>query len=119
MVKKCVSCSTNNVDESNYCYNCGTSFQIKVKKPQSKSILTTIPTLPLSYPVVHPIVTRTINPGMCYYHNVLPARYICTRCGKQVCSNCALNYFGLVLCPPCQRQMIFFPYSPLALSFLL
>jgi hypothetical protein len=52
-------------------------------------------------------VTESIS-RMCAYHPNLPAVYICTKCSKPMCMNCALPYGHLFLCPQCYqppRQM--------------
>jgi len=40
-------------------------------------------------------------PGMCAYHKELPASFICNRCGKSICSSCAIRYGQVVFCPQC------------------
>ncbi len=115
MVKKCIKCGTSNSDEDNYCYKCGTSLQTTLIKPPIKPVPIVSPIYPISRPSIRPLVVSSIVPGMCYYHNTLPAMHICGRCGKQICYNCSTIYFGIVLCPPCQRKMIF-PLLPLATS---
>jgi hypothetical protein len=40
-------------------------------------------------------------PGMCAYHAELPAAFICNRCGKSICSTCAVRYGQVVFCPQC------------------
>lgn len=59
------------------------------------------------------------KPGMCSYHSELPAAFICNRCGKSICSNCAIRYGQVVFCPQCspvsggQQPMgyEYYPYS--------
>ena len=41
------------------------------------------------------------KPGMCSYHQELPAAFICNRCGKSICSSCAIRYGQVVFCPQC------------------
>jgi hypothetical protein len=41
------------------------------------------------------------KPGMCAYHKELPAAFICNRCGKSICQNCAVRYGQVVFCPQC------------------
>ena len=40
-------------------------------------------------------------PGMCYYHQSLPAVYICSRCGRSICRDDSRFYGDLILCPQC------------------
>jgi hypothetical protein len=56
-------------------------------------------------------------PGMCAYHKELPAAFICNRCGKSICSTCAVRYGQVVFCPQCspfpggmQQQPYGYPY---------
>lgn len=55
------------------------------------------------------------EPGMCAYHKELPAAFICNRCGKSICSSCAVRYGQTVFCPQCSP----FPggYQPYAYPF--
>ncbi len=63
------------------------------------------------------------QPGMCAYHKELPAAFICNRCGKSICSSCAVRYGQVVFCPQCspfpggyQQQPYptpyYYPYNP-------
>jgi len=45
--------------------------------------------------------TRLAAPGMCFYHQQIPATYICNKCGRAICSNCAQGYGSLTFCPQC------------------
>ena len=59
------------------------------------------------------------QPGQCAYHAELPAAFICNRCGKSICSTCAVRYGQVVFCPQCspvsgQQQQPYgygYPYS--------
>ena len=44
---------------------------------------------------------RLPTPGMCFYHNQIPATYICNKCGRAICSKCAEAYGSLTFCPHC------------------
>ncbi len=48
-----------------------------------------------------PRVTRVVRQGKCYYHPAKPASYICSSCGKSVCSVCAQYTDGIYFCPQC------------------
>lgn len=60
------------------------------------------------------------QPGRCAYHSELPAAFICNRCGKSICSSCAVRYGQVVFCPQCspfpggqqQQQPYGYPYYP-------
>jgi hypothetical protein len=52
------------------------------------------------------VPSRMSRIGMCYYHPDLPAVYICNRCGRPICRDCAKNYSGLILCPQCYSMSI-------------
>ena len=63
--------------------------------------------MPQTKPVVPPtcgsmgIPIRSSRIGMCFYHQDLPAVYVCNRCGRPICRDCAKSYSGLTLCPQC------------------
>lgn len=48
-----------------------------------------------------PRVSRIVRQGKCYYHPIKPASYICSSCGKSVCSVCAKNLGDVFFCPQC------------------
>ena len=48
-----------------------------------------------------PRITRIVAHGKCYYHPAKPASYICSSCGKNVCSICARDFGGAFFCPQC------------------
>lgn len=48
-----------------------------------------------------PRVSRIVRQGKCYYHPTKPASYICSSCGKSICSVCAKNLGGVFFCPQC------------------
>jgi hypothetical protein len=41
------------------------------------------------------------DPNICAYHKELPAGFICNKCGKSICSTCAIRYGQVVFCPQC------------------
>ena len=45
--------------------------------------------------------TRLPTPGMCFYHSEIPATYVCNKCGRAICVNCANKYGSLTFCPQC------------------
>lgn len=61
------------------------------------------------------------QPGMCAYHKELPAAFICNRCGKSICTTCAIRYGQVVFCPQCSpfpggyqpyTYPYYYPYYP-------
>ena len=44
---------------------------------------------------------RLPTPGMCFYHNEIPATYVCNKCGRAICVNCAEKYGALTFCSQC------------------
>ena len=67
----------------------------------------TVPSVEIIRPVTPPLAApiRVPPPGMCFYHSTLPAKYICSRCGRQIGRECA-NYYGdLIICPQCYPAM--------------
>lgn len=59
------------------------------------------------------------QPGMCAYHKELSAAFICNKCGKSICSSCAVRYGQVVFCPQCspfpggyQQNPPYYPYYP-------
>ncbi len=105
MVKKCPNCGVNNRDDAVFCSQCGTTFAqppaaapAAVPPPTVKpvpSVRVVTPMAPAAAPV------RVPAPGMCYYHPTLPAIYVCNRCGRPICRDCAKAYGDLILCPQC------------------
>src|SRR5208337_5020367 len=39
--------------------------------------------------------------GSCYYHAELPSTFICSRCGRSICTACARQYGVLNFCTEC------------------
>lgn len=48
-----------------------------------------------------PRVSRFVRQGKCYYHPAKPASYICSSCGKSICSVCAKGLGEVFFCPQC------------------
>jgi len=46
-----------------------------------------------------------MNPNSCFYHPDLPAMFVCSRCGRKICSSCNKSYSGLSLCPSCYHTV--------------
>jgi hypothetical protein len=59
-----------------------------------------------------PQAVRVVRQGKCYYHPAKPASYICTSCGKSVCSTCAKNLGEVFFCPQCAPFETFIPPPP-------
>lgn len=70
--------------------------------------------VPQSYTGSVGMSTRVSRIGMCYYHPDLPAVYVCNRCGRPICRDCAKAYVGLMLCPQCYSMSVprFSPVYP-------
>jgi len=105
LVKKCPACGFDNRDDANFCANCGASL---AAPPTVKPV----PAVRVVSPVAPPGPVRIPSPGMCYYHPNLPAAYICARCGRAICKDCAKFYNGLVLCPQCYALVAGPEYVP-------
>lgn len=45
--------------------------------------------------------TRLPTPGMCFYHQQIPATYVCNKCGRAICHTCGQRFGPLVFCPQC------------------
>jgi hypothetical protein len=105
MVRKCPNCGANNADEASFCSKCGQNLaqsEGMAVKPKVKIVqdLKEKPTSVVA-PVVPRVSSRISPPGMCFYHNQIPASYVCGRCGRSICNNCAKNIGGMVFCPQC------------------
>lgn len=59
-----------------------------------------------------PRVARIVRQGKCYYHPAKPASYICSSCGKSICSVCSKNYGDVFFCPQCAPLEIPRPPPP-------
>ena len=112
MVKKCPQCGANNRDDAVFCSQCGTSSigpqaqapqvapQPAVKPVPSVRVVSPVSQMPYQ-PTAVGAPVRVPPPGMCYYHANLPAVYVCNRCGRPICRDCAKAYGDLILCPQC------------------
>jgi len=105
----CGFCGKNNRDESKFCYNCGKPLQ---REPVKTKVLLPILKASSSFFMVKPPPRIIPAVGMCYYHPNLPAAYICARCGRAICKDCAKFYNGLVLCPQCYALVAGPEYVP-------
>jgi hypothetical protein len=114
MVKKCPQCGANNRDDAVFCSQCGTSSMGPQAQAQAPPIMPQPAVKPVpNVRVVSPVSqmpyppaaaaspVRVPPPGMCYYHANLPAVYVCNRCGRPICRDCAKAYGDLILCPQC------------------
>ncbi len=45
--------------------------------------------------------TQLPMPGMCFYHREMPATYVCSKCGRSMCTSCDKTYGPLHFCPQC------------------
>ena len=100
----CQVCGKANSDEARYCFSCGVSLfslppvKVDVRSPLTPSMKPT-PTAPMSTPTYTP--RQVQRQGSCYYHSELPSSFICSRCGRPICSSCNRPYGALSLCTEC------------------
>jgi len=99
----CQVCKSINDDFATYCFNCGSALS-------SASMQTSIKPIKLNNPSLSYMPLRVPSPGMCFYHPNLPAAYICSRCGRPICRDCARFYGDLILCPQCYAGIV--PITP-------
>ena len=101
---KCKSCGNENPEDAVYCGKCGgkqgddikvkIQREVKVKRGPSAAVA----------PRATATVKRTVSmPGMCFYHQQLPATYVCSRCGRSICHSCSSFVGSLAFCPHCRR----------------
>jgi DNA-directed RNA polymerase subunit RPC12/RpoP len=111
LVRKCSVCGFNNRDDANYCSNCGSPLAMPVAPPVAPTVKP-VPSVRVVSPVAPPPIAplRVPSPGMCFYHPNLPAAYICSRCGRPICRDCARFYGDLILCPQCYAGIV--PIAP-------
>jgi len=102
MVKKCPKCGVDNKDEATYCSGCGNLLVAAKTVPSVKVVQPITP----GGAVAVPTSTIRVTPiGMCFYHTNLRAAYVCNRCGRAICRDCAKAYADLVMCPSCYREV--------------
>jgi len=102
LVIKCQQCGTENKDKTKYCSNCGALLMVTPPALGTPAIKP-VPGVKVVTPLAG--VTRIPSPGMCYYHPTLRAKYVCSRDGRQICTDCAKPYLDLILCPTCYRDL--------------
>ena len=102
----CQVCGKPNNDEARFCFSCGTPLsQAPPVKVEVKSPLGGSPGM--TTPPMTSMVSSTYGPrqlarqGSCYYHAELPSSYICSRCGRSICTACARQYGALNFCSEC------------------
>ncbi len=123
---RCLDCSHENEEDAKFCIVCGNSLEAEgdvvsltakptVKESLAKegevkpvprvSVIT--PTAPTTRPAGPPRgMVRVSPPGMCFYHELLPASSVCGRCGRSVCRYCSKTYIELNLCPQCYAGVV-------------
>ena len=101
MVKKCSKCGTDNKDEATFCSACGNALIPAKPVPSVKVVTPITPGVSVGIPTS---TVRVTPPGMCFYHTNLRAAYVCNRCGRAICRDCAKAYADLVMCPSCYRE---------------
>ena len=100
---KCNKCGQDNSDEAAFCNKCGEKLgEISVKI--QRGVKATQGTRQAVAPRATAQVRRNVStPGMCFYHQQLPASYVCSRCGRSICKSCASFVGALAFCPHCRR----------------
>ena len=97
---KCTVCGNDNPDEATFCAKCGEKVKTPITIKAQRG-----PAMGGQYqqPAVRQqrAVRAVSTPGMCFYHQQLPAMYVCSRCGRSICRTCAKNIGGLAFCPHC------------------
>ncbi|MEM2865244.1 MAG: B-box zinc finger protein [Candidatus Bathyarchaeia archaeon] len=96
----CPTCSMENPYSVAFCAYCGSPLAAAAATPMVKAI-SAFPS-----PGYLGMPTRAIRTGFCFYHPNLPAVYVCNRCGKAICRDCAKSYGGLIMCPPCSAMIL-------------
>ncbi|MBU7046951.1 MAG: zinc-ribbon domain-containing protein [Theionarchaea archaeon] len=116
MIKICPQCGKGNPDNSVFCIYCGQNLSGVGVKPFAQSASgvgvkdsgvhvkpgggrAAQPYQPQVSAPIRP--SRISPPGMCFYHNQIPAVYVCARCGRSICKDCAKNHSGMVFCVQC------------------
>jgi len=102
MVKKCSKCGVDNKDEATSCSACGNLLVAAKPVPSVKVVQPITPGVAVGVPTS---TVRVTPPGMCFYHTSLRASYVCNRCGRAICRDCAKAYADLVMCPSCYREV--------------
>ncbi len=100
---KCKSCNVENPEGAAFCSNCGSSLGADIKVKIQRGIVQPQRRTPQ---IQHRQVTsrRSVSmPGMCFYHQQLPATYVCSRCGRAICHSCSSFIGPLAFCPHCRR----------------
>jgi hypothetical protein len=99
----CPACGTPNSLDAKFCFNCGAlvsrgpPVKVEVRAPLTPSMKAT----PFAQaPPMH-ASRQAQRWGSCYYHPELPSSYICSRCGRSICSACNRSYGALSLCTQC------------------
>ena len=99
----CQVCGKPNSDDARFCFSCGTALsqappvKVEVKSPLGGSPgMTAPPMMPMVPPTYSP--RQLARQGSCYYHAELPSTYICSRCGRSICTACARQYGVLNFC---------------------
>lgn len=100
----CKVCGKTNADDARYCFTCGAALsqappvKVDVKSPLTPTMKPT-PTAPMATSIYTP--RQVQRQGSCYYHTDLPSSYICSRCGRPICTACNRQYGVLSLCTEC------------------
>lgn len=100
----CPACGRPNSVDAKYCYSCGAMVsrgppvKVAVRAPLTPSMKATpvAPMAPSTY-----VSRQGPRQGSCYYHPELASSFICSRCGRSICSACNRQYGALSLCTEC------------------
>ena len=111
----CPNCGAKNPDDADFCKKCRTPLSESVTlRPAPASVATKA--VPPGVRIVKPIMpgatgampgpTRIPSMGSCYYHQGLLATYMCGRCGRSICRDCAKPHGDMVFCPECYTKAV-------------
>jgi hypothetical protein len=101
----CHVCGKANPDDARYCFGCGVSLsymqpvKVDVKSPLTPSMKPT-PSAPTMAPSTY-APAQLQRQGSCYYHPELPSSFVCSRCGRPICTSCNRQYGVLSFCTEC------------------
>jgi hypothetical protein len=90
MTRTCPICGTENLESALFCSKCGVSLTQEKRTEKHQASQT-----------VSVLSERIPSPGMCHYHQSIKASYICSRCGRSICGNCARKIGGIIFCLNC------------------
>ncbi|MEM2567919.1 MAG: zinc ribbon domain-containing protein [Candidatus Bathyarchaeia archaeon] len=113
---ECPKCGTKNPKDAVYCMSCGSPIEeketITLKPATPPAVTKPVPGVKVVKPITPgaPITTaapmRIPSIGSCFYHPSLLAAYLCSRCGRPICRDCAKAHGDLIFCPQCYASSV-------------